>query len=213
MGYLGHIKTLHRRCVSATGALSGCLGASKTLHRCSVSAAVALSGRLGATQTMHRRCVSATGTFSGCLGPAKTLHRRGVSATGPQGRLRAASEPLKRWTGVVFRPGALAGLTSLKRWTGVVFPPQVRCWAASERLMRSTQGRLWAALEPLKSLTGVVFRPQGRLRAASEPLKRTRSRATSFARTHATGSGCAPSKFKLLISNPLESCMLTLGSR
>ncbi len=96
MGYLGHTKTLHRRCVSATGALSGCLGASKTLHRCShPNAAQALCfghrdvfglprARENAAQAWcfgHR----ATGAPMGCLGAPEALDWRGVSARGAYG--------------------------------------------------------------------------------------------------------------------------------
>ncbi len=87
--------------VFATGALAGCLGGTKTLGRHGVFATGVLTGCLGATKTFDRHGVFATDTLAGCLGRTKTLCRHNVFATGA---LTAASESLKRSTGIVFSP-------------------------------------------------------------------------------------------------------------
>ena len=110
-GCLGATKTLAWHGVFATGVLAGCHGGTKTLGKHGVFATGVLTGCLGATKTLDRHGVFATDTLARCLGRTKTLCRHNVFATGA---LTAASEPLKRSTGVVFSRQEL--LIALEAW-------------------------------------------------------------------------------------------------
>ena len=81
---LGATKTPHRRCVSATGAFSGCLNSTKTLHLHGVSATGALWDCLGAAKTLHWRGVSHTGALTGVVFRPQGAQKHRVFAFAPR---------------------------------------------------------------------------------------------------------------------------------